>query len=275
MKFIINKHEVFAYTANHEIQPEKPSVIFVHGAANDHSVFALQSRYFAYHGYNAIAIDLPGHGLSGGDCLTRVEDMAAWLLQVINTLELGDVSVAGHSMGSLIALEVGNIIANQQDASDNAFALKGLILCANAYPMLVAPPLLQAADETPQLAYEMINEWSFHKKINANPNPGVWQQTKNMRMMQRAQKGVLHTDLSACNNYQNGEVAAENTNCPVLFLCGQFDKMAPAKATLKIESLIANSSKVTLPDCGHALLAEQPVLALEAIKHFLAANATK
>ena len=44
----------------------QPTVVFVHGAANDHSVWALQSRYFAHHGCNVLAVDLPGHGRSAG-----------------------------------------------------------------------------------------------------------------------------------------------------------------------------------------------------------------
>ena len=44
----------------------QPSVLFVHGAANDHMVWALQSRYFAHHGWNVLAPDLPGHGRSAG-----------------------------------------------------------------------------------------------------------------------------------------------------------------------------------------------------------------
>ena len=45
----------------------------VDGAANDHSVFALQSRYFAWHGMNVLAVDTPGHGRSEGDALPDVE----------------------------------------------------------------------------------------------------------------------------------------------------------------------------------------------------------
>ena len=49
----------FAYTANHEIDPAKRTVVFIHGAGLDHSWFGLQSRYFGYHGYNVLALDLP------------------------------------------------------------------------------------------------------------------------------------------------------------------------------------------------------------------------
>ena len=62
----VDNKKVYAYTANHPFDAAKPSVVFVHGAAHDHSVWALQSRYFAYHGWNALAVDLPGHGTRAG-----------------------------------------------------------------------------------------------------------------------------------------------------------------------------------------------------------------
>ncbi len=36
-------------------------MILIHGVLCDHSVWALQSRYLANHGWNVLAIDLPGH----------------------------------------------------------------------------------------------------------------------------------------------------------------------------------------------------------------------
>jgi len=59
-------HSVYAYTGTRPFDASQSTVMFVHGAANDHGVFALQSRYFAWHGRNVLAVDLPGHGRSRG-----------------------------------------------------------------------------------------------------------------------------------------------------------------------------------------------------------------
>ncbi|WP_120635752.1 alpha/beta fold hydrolase [Ruegeria sp. EL01] len=52
-----------------------------------------------------IAVDMPGHGgsapLPKG---SQLPDFVAWLHDVVQTLDLGPVAVAGHSMGALIAL---------------------------------------------------------------------------------------------------------------------------------------------------------------------------
>ena len=79
MKLTVNKEEVFASTGGRPFDKNKPLVIFLHGSGFDHTVWMLQTRYFAFHGYSVLALDLPGHGLSKGKCLTSIEDMAEWI----------------------------------------------------------------------------------------------------------------------------------------------------------------------------------------------------
>ena len=69
MELDVGGSTIYAYTGTRPLDPARPSVVFVHGAANDHSVWLLQSRYFAHHGRNALAVDLPGHGRSAGPAL--------------------------------------------------------------------------------------------------------------------------------------------------------------------------------------------------------------
>src|SRR5438105_11758426 len=105
MEFVVDKKRVFAYTAAHELDPGKPTVVFVHGAGLDHSWFGLQSRYFGYHGWNVLAVDLPGHGRSAGPPLATVPAMADWLVKVIDATKIERASLVGHSLGTLVALD--------------------------------------------------------------------------------------------------------------------------------------------------------------------------
>ena len=57
----VNHTPLYAYSAGKAFNPSLPTVVFIHGVLNDHSVWILQSRYFANHGYNVLSIDLPGH----------------------------------------------------------------------------------------------------------------------------------------------------------------------------------------------------------------------
>ena len=80
MRVRVGDYGVYAYTGSRLPDRTAPNIVFVHGSANDHSVFALQSRYFAYHGRNVYAVDLPGHGNSEGEPLRNVETLADWLI---------------------------------------------------------------------------------------------------------------------------------------------------------------------------------------------------
>ena len=75
MNLTVGGQPAFAYTADHVIDPAKRTVVFVHGAGLDHSSFALQSRYFGYHGWNVLAVDLPAHGKSPGPALASIPAM--------------------------------------------------------------------------------------------------------------------------------------------------------------------------------------------------------
>src|SRR5262245_66140115 len=98
MRLELSGHTVYAYTGTRPIVPGQLSVMLIHGAANDHSVWALQSRYFAYHGFNVLAVDLPGHGKSAGAASSSVEEMAAWALRVLDAAGVEKAVLVGHSM---------------------------------------------------------------------------------------------------------------------------------------------------------------------------------
>src|SRR4029453_12503583 len=95
----------YAYTASRTFDRARPTIVFVHGAANDHSVWALQSHYFAHHGFNALAVDLPAHGRSDGTPLASVEALADWLLAFLDSVGAVRAALVGHSLGALTVLE--------------------------------------------------------------------------------------------------------------------------------------------------------------------------
>ena len=76
MRLKVQGRDVYAYTGARLFDAALPTVVFVHGAAHDHSVWALQSRYFAHHGRSVLAVDLPGHGHSEGDARSSVDAFA-------------------------------------------------------------------------------------------------------------------------------------------------------------------------------------------------------
>ena len=106
MYITVNNAPLFTYTAGKTYDPKKPSVVFIHGVLNDHSVWILQSRYFANHGHNVLAIDLPGHGKSGGEAPQTVEQAAQTVIALLDAAGVQQAALVGHSFGGKVALSM-------------------------------------------------------------------------------------------------------------------------------------------------------------------------
>jgi pimeloyl-ACP methyl ester carboxylesterase len=267
MLYQVQGKSVYCYTGSKQIQPELPTLVFMHGAQNDHSVWGLQSRYFAHHGFNVLAVDLPGHGRSSGAALGSVEEIAQWLIALLDAAQIKQASLIGHSMGSLIALESARIAPTR---------ISKLALLGNAYPMKVADALLTMARDNEAAAIDLVNAWSHINTTQQTAIPGFSLQGNARRLMQRMSAinpaQLFHTDFSACNNYQQGELAAQIINaqqCPVLFIMAKQDRMTPTKASALLRTSIAHAKTVEIDQCGHSLMTEQPDAVLTALKHFL------
>ena len=270
MRLTVHGHPAYCYSGGKPFNASLPSAIFIHGAQHDHSVWALQTRYFAHHGFGVLAVDLPGHGRSAGQPLNSVEQQADWLLALLDAAGVESACLIGHSMGSLIALETA-CRAPQRVAR--------LALLASAYPMKVSDALLDAAQHRPLEAIDMVNVWShssYAQKPSA-PGPGFSVVGGNRRLMQRIAASnpapVFYTDFVACNDYANGAVAAAGVRCPTLILLGQQDQMTPSRASAPLVSAIGHATVVRLERCGHAMMAEQPDAVLRALFDFATAQA--
>ena len=217
----------------------KPTVVLIHGALNDHTVWSAQSRHFEARGYPVMALDLPGHGVPG-PALASVNAMAGWLLAALDAAGVSQAALVGHSMGSLIALEA---------AARAPQRVTHLALLGSTYPMKVADALLDTARNDEQRAIGMVTKWS-HSPGYADTEP------LRQMMLRLAGAQLLHTDLAACNAYDGGDAAAAAMRCPTLFIFGANDVMPPPKSAAPLVSAIAHARSVTLA-AGHAMMAEQ------------------
>jgi len=262
MRVHVEGREVYCYTGTRPLDPARPTVVFLHGAANDHSVFALQTRYFAHHDRNVLAVDLPGHGRSAGAPLDSVEAIAEWVDRLLDSAGVGEATLVGHSLGSLAALEA---------AARRPSRISRVALLGPAFPMAVAEALLEAARADDHAALELITGWSHGPaaQLGGNPVPGMWMVGSAMRLMERLAPGVLYADLCACKSYRNGLSAARSVRCPALLILGARDLMAPPKAAQELIGALAEKRVMTLKDCGHAMMAEQPDAVLDALAAFL------
>jgi len=262
MDCMVDGKTAYAYTGGRPFDAARPAVVFIHGAEHDHCVWVLQSRYLAHHGRSVLAVDLPGHGRSAGPPLTSVEALADWIVTLMNAAGAPKAALVGHSMGSLIAVEC---------AARHPQRISKIALVGTAFPMHVAPELLDATRDAEPLAQDMVNIWSHssYAQYPSNPGPGFWVMGENLRLMQRQKPGVMHVDFAACNAYANGVQAAGKVACPALLVLGKRDIMTPPRATAELAAALRDARVVEISGSGHALMAEKPDEVLDALAAFL------
>jgi pimeloyl-ACP methyl ester carboxylesterase len=251
MIFNVDNHEVYAATGNRKLVPGNPCVVFLHGAGQDHTIWVLPTRYFARHGYNVLAVDLPGHGRSGGDPIKTVEDLSEWVIRVLDSAGLAQTALVGHSLGSLVAIAAA---ANHPDR------IRSIALVGSTVPMPVSEYLLNQASENRHAAIEFLNFLGLSKaaQLGGNATPGNWMLGAGIRLMEKAAPGVIYHDLKACNDYRDGLAHAAMIRCPALLIFGDRDRLTPPRFAKNLSKAIENSEVVIFPGAGHALLAERP-----------------
>jgi pimeloyl-ACP methyl ester carboxylesterase len=251
---------VFVHTGGVALRSDRPAVLLLHGAAMDHSVWRYVSRALAHDGHAVIAPDLPGHGLSGGPALPDVPAMAAWAAALLDALELGTVSVVGHSMGSLIAVEL---------AASRPERVAAVVLVATAGRMTVHPDLQDAADSSDPVAVELLVGWSHSgdARLGGHSQPGTWNRSITARLCER-NLGVLGCDLRACASYPAADRAAA-VSAPTLVLAGTEDRMTPIREAEIVADAIPEATILREEGAGHMLLTEDPAFVLSRIRAFL------
>jgi pimeloyl-ACP methyl ester carboxylesterase len=266
MELIVNGAKTYCYTGGKAFDAAKPSVIFIHGVLNDHSVWILQSRYLAHHGFNVLALDLPGHCRSAGEPPASVEAAADFVLALMDAAGLAQATLVGHSFGSLIALEAAGRAPQR---------IHQLVLVGTAFPMKVSPALMEASLHDPMKALTMVNV--FSRATLAPPpsalGPGTWVFGASMALGKRvlasnAKVNLFHAGFQACDRYANGEQAMEKVSCPVLFVLGSVDQMTPPKAAQGLIQRAQHGRVVYLPG-GHHQMNETPEPMLASLTEFL------
>lgn len=259
MDISVDGKAVFAATGGQPFDAARPTIVFIHGGGMDRTVWALQTRYFAYHGRNVLAIDLPGHGRTVGPPLATIPEMADWVMALLDSLGVDGCALVGHSMGSLVAFD---------GAARYAERITALALLGVTVPMPVAGMLLDAAERNDHASFDMVTLWghSRHGQIGANRAPGLWMTGAAVTVLERCAPGLHHATLKAANDYRPDLAGlAGAITCPTLLVLGQRDAMTPAKAAGPLAEAIAGARTVTLAGCGHMMMAEQPDQVLDAL----------
>ncbi|MEO0368572.1 MAG: alpha/beta hydrolase, partial [Pseudomonadota bacterium] len=230
----------------------------LHGSGMDHRAWALQSRWFAFHGYNVVAPDFPAHSLSEGTALTSIEESSGWLLELLDELKLEKVHVVGHSQGYLSGLEL---------AANNPERVLSLTGIGTAAAIPVNPALIETAKASAFQAADMMLQWGFGPKIHlgTSPTPGMQPLGQGRQIMGN---NPLAEDLQCCADYEGGQAALSKVECRTAMILAGKDKMTPMKAGLAVAETL-KAELTVLPDYGHMLPVEAPTEVLAALRAFI------
>ncbi|MBF0267024.1 MAG: alpha/beta hydrolase [Alphaproteobacteria bacterium] len=259
MDVTLDGNKIFAATGGKPFDGSKPTILLLHGAGMDHSVWVLQARWLAHHGMNVLAIDLPGHGKSEGTAFANVGDYADWLTRFMEAAGLKQAALAGHSLGALICLEA---------AARYPERVSRLTLLGAAQKMPVHPDMLASAKEGTDEVIRCMTSWSFARPhhFGTHKMPGMWMLGQTHQLIARSKPGVIFNGLTACNDYRGAADAAAKVACPTLLILGEADQMTPAKGGKELAGMILGARFVIIPGSGHMMMTEAPDATLDAMR---------
>jgi pimeloyl-ACP methyl ester carboxylesterase len=241
------------------------TVLMLHDADGGHLTFAPQVETLASRGYRAVAWDMPGYGNSAPIEPYGFKGLAESCLALIDALQCGPVTLVGHGLGAMVALEV----AVRQSA-----VVRRLVLCAGG-PALdaqaiddwVAPRLqaLGAAQDMQHLAQALVPRY-----IGAGALPeGVRLATHALSQVYR---GSYRRALEALSTFDRGASALARLHMPALVIGGAQDRCTPPAALQALAHVLPDARHLSLPHAGHWPQLEDPDAFDAALAEFLAAT---
>jgi pimeloyl-ACP methyl ester carboxylesterase len=228
------------------------TLVLIHGSGDTALTWSQVAGALGDSSYQTVlALDLPGHGTRAGEPLPAPPTVAAYAADVRAELErrgLAGVTLAGHSLGSAIALRLA------LDAPD-LVARVGLI--GAGARLRVLPAMLEAARANPEVARRELITFALAPAHAA-------QAAELYARSGLLAAGALYADLSACDDFDMmadlGGIAQ-----PSLIAVGAEDRLTPPKYAAYLAAHLPHATLVEVPGAGHALPSEAPLVLARAL----------
>lgn len=226
------------------------ALLCLHGSGGNGAVFRELFESLAAD-HSPLAIDLPGHGRSGGiDSLGSVERMAAFTGAFLDKWGISRPVLLGHSMGGAVALRL---------ALDRPGAVRGLVLCGSAARF--------GGEAIPAVTRVTLGKERrpFFREAYA---PGASEDVLRRGFLEdlKTDPRVLLGDLLACREFDAAQ-DLPRVAAPTLVVVGAADDMR-AQSDL-LAARIPGARLAVVPGAGHMLPLEQPAALAEAVGGFL------
>jgi pimeloyl-ACP methyl ester carboxylesterase len=243
----------WAFICGHwPLNPARATLIFIHGAGESCRLWTAQVEGLSERA-NTVALDLPGHGGSGGSARNRIDDYAAGIIDFIAAIAAPNPIPCGLSMGGAIT---------QQLLLEHAAHFRAGIIVSSGARLKVLPEIF-AMIATDLPAYvDLIDRLGFSAQTPAAVKQPFLEDSL------RARPEVVYGDFTACDRF---DVTArlKSIRRPVLVISAADDQLTPPKYGEFLEKRIPNAVRAHIRDAGHFVPIENPREANSAIARFL------
>lgn len=215
----------------------KASLLFIHGSGGSHELWYRQMDL----GSDCIALDLPGHGQTGGTPACSIDQSAQMVIDFVSALPVPrPIYLVGHSMGAATAITCALNYPKMIDA---------LILIGAGHRMKVMPSFLDDLQQGK-------NDPDFIRLGFSSQAPAAVVEAT-VKAFGAVEPSVLYADFSACNNFDvSGELS--QMGLPVLLIAGADDRLTPIKLAQYMYDHIANCRLEIINGAGHFSMLEKP-----------------
>jgi pimeloyl-ACP methyl ester carboxylesterase len=230
------------YTQYRGVSSSRPPVILIHGAGSNHLCWPAEIRRLRE--TTVYAIDLPGHGKSGGTAHHRVSGYQAALINFIAQLGINQAVLVGHSLGAAIALRL---------ALDHPQHVAGLVCISAAASFQIDPTFINLfrLPQTQKRTQEILKNYFA-------PQYGKTQWYPNLlKSLPTVRNSLWYADLRAATHFDLRSQLSQIFS-PTLVLAGEKDQLIPISTAAHLARQLPNASFKGFPQHGHMLMLEEP-----------------
>ena len=260
-----------------------PALVLIHGFGGSTFGWRHVMEPLAASGWHVVALDLPGFGLAekGWGQAYDHRSQAAFVLSVMDQLNISDAVIAGHSMGGNVVSWVAALAPERIRALaliDAAIVPPTATTSSAASTVLSLPPLRRATRILIRSAFteatfgELLGS-AFAVKSAATPETiRGYAAASQLDEWDLALLGIIR-DAGANALPESIAVIVDRAGTPIptLILWGSEDSWVPITAGEVLHKALPAATYVVLPGLGHVPFEEAPAAFTTALQEWLAA----
>jgi len=250
----------------------KPSLVFIHGWANDWTTWKKEIAFFKRKGYSTITLDLRGHGKSEKPEQKEkyeLECFAKDIHEIIKKENVDNFVLVGHSMGGMVALKYYELFNNEK-------TINGVILCDTTYRNIlehktikvISPFIMHVLDFI--ISHEQINKKHFKQLKDVDLTK--YKHASDYFIFYEGLHNTPFKSVFSClEAMMKFDVSStlRKINVPVLILEGGKDKLLPKIDSIELYHEIKSAEIDFIPKGKHFVNLEEPDLVDKYIFNFL------